>query len=359
MLIREGVEETDNGSIEPRGRPVRMKDVARALGMSVATVSRAISHPDMVVPEKRKRIEEAIARLDYRPNLIARTLRRQESRIVLIVFPDLSPFFLDVFRGAERAAAEMGYTALMGHCGRDPRREQVFLDQALSGRADGVVLVASSNGSLLARRNASPPLVTMMERIEGWPFPTVRVDNEAGAHTATGHLIALGHRRIAHIAGPPTEMAHHRALGFRRAIAEAGLDPKHCYVVPGEFSIASGEAAMERLLTRHPRPTAIFAANDEMAVGALQAIKRAGLGIGTEMSVIGFDDQRMASLYEPKLTTIHVPMAELGYRALMLLRRVIDEGGGTDDIILPTRLVLRGTTGAPAENRSPVRGRSG
>lgn len=351
MVIRRAVADENGGSPEGRGQPVRMKDVARDLGMSVATVSRALSNPDMVVAAKRERIEEAIARLNYRPNLIARTLRRRESRTALIVFPDLSPFFLDVFLGAERAAGELGYTALMGHCGRDPRREQLFLDQALSGRADGVILVTSSDNTLLAGRSAFPPLVAMMERIDGCDFPTVRVDNHDGARVATKHLIGLGHRRIAHIAGPAMAMARHRTAGFRSAIEEAGLDPRHCYVIAGEFSIRSGEAAMERLLTRHPRPTAVFAANDEMAVGALQAIKRAGLRIGVDISVIGFDDQRMAQLYEPKLTTVHVPMEELGYRAMRLLRRTIGGMEESEDVILPTRLVIRETTGAPHDAR--------
>lgn len=322
-----------------------MRDLADDLGLSVATVSRAINDPESVSPEKRARIEDAVARLNYRPNLVARTLRRRESRTAFIIFPDLSPFFLDVFKGAEKAADEIGYTALMGHCDRKAEREHMFLDQALSGRADGVVLVTSSNHAQLASLSKVPPLVAMMEGIEGGRFPKVSVDNRHGGRIATEHLIELGHVRIAHISGPPGEMGTLRAEGFREAIAAAGLDPRQCYTVAGDFTIAGGEAATARLLTRHPKPTAIFAANDEMAVGALQAIKQAGLRIGIDISVIGFDDQRMATLYEPNLTTIHVPMMDLGYHAMLLLRRVIQQQDDIEDIELPTRLIVRETTG--------------
>jgi LacI family repressor for deo operon, udp, cdd, tsx, nupC, and nupG len=333
---------------EQRSGDVRMKDLADYLGLSIATVSRAINHPDRVAEDKRRLIEDAIARLNYRPNLAARTLRRRESRTLLIIFPDLSPFFLDVFRGAEKAASELGYTAMMGHCNRKGERERMFLNQALSGRADGIVLVTSSNDAQLANMANLPPLVMMMEPGPGRSFPTVAIDHRAAAIEATRHLVALGHRRIAHICGAPSQMATDRADGFRAAIAEAGLDERHCYAVPGDFTIGGGEAAMERLLTRHPRPTAVFAANDEMAVGAMQAIKRAGLTVGADVSVVGFDDQRIATLYQPRLTTVHVPMAELGYRAVELLCKVIRQEDDCADITLETSLVVRGSTGAPA-----------
>jgi DNA-binding LacI/PurR family transcriptional regulator len=150
-------------------------------------------------------------------------------------------------------------------------------------------------------------------------------------------------------------MAALRLAGFKDAITGARLDPRYCYIVPGDFTIAGGEAGMERLLTRHPRPTAVFAANDEMAVGALQALKRANVRIGLDISVIGFDDQRMASLYEPQLTTVHVPMEELGYQAMMLLRRVIAQEEDVADVELSTRLVVRATTGAPPPAESATR----
>lgn len=332
-----------------------MKDIARELNLSPSTISRALSNPELVTPEKRRLIEEAIERLNYRPNLAARNLRKRSSRLVLVIFPQLSPFFLDVFSGIERAADEFGYTALMGHSGKDMHREADFLEQVLHRHVDGAILVTTSSGSAISRRPRDlPPLVAMLEAIDGAAVPTVRVDNAAAAREATRYLIGLGHRRIAHVAGPlPMAMAQSRVAGFREAIAQGGLDPKQCYVVQGDFSIASGEAAAERLLTRYPRPSAIFAANDEMAVGVLQVLKREGVAIGSEMSVMGFDDQRIARLYEPGLTTIHVPMADLGYKAMQSLRSAIEGGDVTDhDIVLPTSLVERATCAPPAQGRA-------
>jgi LacI family repressor for deo operon, udp, cdd, tsx, nupC, and nupG len=290
---------------------------------------------------------EAIDRLGYKPNLIARDLRLRESRLVFVVVPSLSPFFLEVFRGVERAAREQGYAVLMGHSERDAAREQLFLDQVASRRADGVILVTSSEpAALSARKGWMPPVVAALEGIDGQHFPTVRVDHCKAAMDATNHLLALGHRRIAHIGGPEkSPMAAHRRQGFEMAMAAAGLDPDAYPRHSGNFTVAWGEEAMEALLSCNPPPTAVFAANDEMAVGAIQTIKRVGLQVGRDISIIGFDDQRIASLYEPSLTTIKVPTEELGYRAMLLLRDVLRGRPGKQDLLLPTSLVIRATTG--------------
>jgi LacI family repressor for deo operon, udp, cdd, tsx, nupC, and nupG len=325
--------------------------VARELGVSVATVSRALVHPDMLRPETRDRVLEAIDRLGYQPNLMARDLRRQESRLVFVVVPSLSPFFLEVFRGVERGARETGYAVLMGHTERDVSRELLFLDQVASRRADGVILVTSTEASgLAARTRHMPPVVAALDLVEGHEFPTVRVDHTQAAIVATNHLISLGHRRIAHIAGPSrSPMAVHRRQGFEQAMASADLDPNAYPILEGDFTVNFGEFAMEELLARPQRPTAVFAGNDEMAVGAIQTIKRVGLRVGPDISVIGYDDQRIARLYEPQLTTIKVPMEELGYRSMLALERLLHGKPMEMDTVLPTSLVIRASTwAAPA-----------
>jgi len=348
---------------KPAGRaaqPTKMKDIAAELGLSVSTVSRVLSRPDLVNEATRARVLDLVQQLEYRPNLAARDLRRQQSGIVLVVVPRLSAFFLDVFLGAENAGRQNGYLVLMAHTERDPQHEAAFFQQVVSGRADGIILVTSADGTKLARRRgALPPTVASLEAVDGLAIPTVRIDNVAGGRMATEHLISLGHQRIAHISGPShMPMAQHRVEGFRSAIAESGLDPQVCYVVEGDFTLPAGEAAMARLLTRHPRPTAIFAGNDEMAIGAIEAISRAGLHVGRDISVVGFDDQRIASLYIPALTTVHVPMVELGHRAVMELANVINGRAAAQEILLPTRLVVRETTGpAPADRRHVPRPR--
>ena len=330
-----------------RQKHATIKDIARELGLSVATVSRALSRPELLKDATRERVLEVTERLGYQPNLIARGLRMKQTRLVFVVTPSLSPFFLGAFRGVQQAAGEAGYDALMGHTDRSAEQEGLFLDQLASGRADGMIMVTSADAHALNRRRAHRgDMVAALEAIEGLDIPTVQVDNaEAGAQAAR-HLIALGHRRIAHIAGPARmPMAQHRLEGFERALREAGLDP-HAYPrLAGDFTMDFGEKAMRTLLAFNPPPTAVFAANDEMAVGALQAAKQAGLRVGVDLSVIGFDDQPIARLYEPALTTVHVPTAQLGYRAMQQLARVMAGQAAERETVLPTHVIARHTTG--------------
>lgn len=327
-------------------RPTTITDVATALGVSIATVSRALTKPDLLSDDTRARVLEGIERLGYQPNLLARDLRMRESKVAFVVVPSLSPFFLEVFRGVEKAALKTGYTVLMGHTDRDPAREHVFFDQVASRRADGIILVTSSHASaIVERRTRMPPVVAALEQIDGRPLPAVRVDHRAAAAEATRHLLKLGHRKIVHISGPLTSpMAVHRVEGYQDAMAEAGCETQ---VVEGAFTIQSGEAAVGQLLAASERPTAVFAANDETAIGAIRAIKARGLTVPGDISVMGFDDQRIAGLYDPPLTTVHIPTAEIGYRAMLMLERVLGDSLIERDIVLPTRIEVRATTAPP------------
>lgn len=328
---------------------VLMRDVARALGVSVSTVSRALSQPHLVSEETLERVGAMVARMRYRPNLAARDLRTSTTRALLVAVPSFSPMFLEIFRGAEQEAMQQGYSVLMAHTGSNADREHVFLDQVLSQRADGLVLVTTMDPQRLAeRRKNFPAMVIALDSIAGIGVPNMRIDNVAGAAAAVRHLIGLGHRRIAHIGGPPDQsLARERAQGFVEAIAAAGLNQSHCPCLAGEFSLASGEALMARLLTRYPRPTALFAANDEIAVGALQAIKRENLRIGQDISVIGFDGLRIGMLYDPPLTTVGFDKVQLGRLAIAALVASIEGRSNPTDITLPTSLEIRSTTGRP------------
>jgi LacI family transcriptional regulator, repressor for deo operon, udp, cdd, tsx, nupC, and nupG len=333
---------------------VTIKEVARALDVSPSTVSRALSRPELLSEETRTRVLQAVAELGYQPNLIARGLRLKKTGLLFVIVPTLSPFFLEVFRGVERAARETGYNVLMGHTERDSARELVFLDQVSSQRADGIILVTSANqDELRARQKRIPPLVAALEKVSGIDVPSASVDHHKGAMDATNHLLALGHTRIAHIAGPDIQtIAQHRREGFREAILAADLDPDAYPIISGDYSTLLGENAMGELLTHNPPPTAVFAGNDEIAIGAIRTLKRVGLEVGRDVSVIGFDDQRIASLYEPALTTVRVPTEELGYQsALMLVKRLAGDEE-IEDLVLPTTLTIRGTTGsAPQPSR--------
>jgi LacI family repressor for deo operon, udp, cdd, tsx, nupC, and nupG len=330
-------------------RPTTITDVAAELGVSIATVSRALTRPELLSEETRIRVLDGVERLGYQPNLLARDLRLRESKVAFVVVPSLSPFFLEVFRGVEKAARKTGYSVLMGHTDRDPAREQVFFDQVAARRADGIILVTSSRASAIVnRKQRLPPIVAALEQIDGRPLPTVRVDHTAAGMAATQFLLDLGHKRVAHISGPMiSPMAVHRLEGYQQAMGKR-LDAGLC--IEGDFTIRSGELAMGLLLGRQDPPTAVFAANDEMAIGAVRAVKQAGLRVPEDVSIIGFDDQRIAGLYDPPLTTVHVPTAEIGYRAMLLLERVLSHSAADRDIVLPTKITIRATT-APFKGR--------
>ena len=333
------------------GRPysTTIKDIAADLGVSAATVSRAFSKPDLLRDETRELVLDAAERLGYHPNLVARDLRLRETRLAFVVVPSLSPFFLEVFRGAEQAAREAGYALLMGHTDRDQAREQAFFDQVASHRADGVILVTSAGHSAIAARKARmPPVIVALETVEGVELPTVRVDHTAGAVEATRHLIRLGHRRIGHIAGPGhVSMAVHRREGYEQALREAKCELDPALVVEGAFNPASGETAMLQLMTSRNPPTAVFCGNDEMAVGAILAANRLKLRVPEDVSIIGFDDQRLAGLYNPGITTIQIPTTDLGFLAMVQLKRLLTGDLVTRDIMLPTRLIERSSTAPP------------
>ena len=302
--------------------------------------SRAITIRDVV------RVCEAVARLGYRPNVVAQNLSLGSTYTVYVIIPSLSPFFMEIFRGIERAALELGYFVVMAHTGRVPVREGEYFDQVACGRADGVLLLSSARIETRPPHQFKlPPTVSVLEADEGGEFPSVRVDHVAAAIQATNHLIALGHRRIAHITGNAgAPMAAHRREGFLLAMAAAGFKSAEEKCVPGEFTPDAGHAAMEILLARPELPTAVFAANDEIAVGAILS---AGLRVPGDISVIGYDDQRLGRIYNPPLSTVYIPTIDLGYQAMVKLRRILANEEYEHDFLLPMHVIQRGSTAPP------------
>lgn len=332
-------------------RPVTIKDVAAAAGVSIATVSRARTNPGLLHADTLAKVDQAIATLGYQPNEIARDLRRAETKLVMVIVPRLSPYFLDIFRGVEVAADEVGYGVLVGHTDRDGAREMAFVNQVSSRRADGIILATSvDSGAIHRTRSRVPPVVLALDGCDSGVLPSVFIDHESAAVLATRHLIELGHRRIGHIAGAgASAMARERMEGFRRALAEGGVpfDPELC--VQGDFTVESGEVGMAQLLARSVRPTAVFAANDETAIGAMRTLKRAGLRVPHDMSLVGFDDQRIAALADPPLTTIGVPTYEIGYRSMMKLNSILTGHPPVRRTVLESQLIVRGSSGPPAQ----------
>jgi LacI family repressor for deo operon, udp, cdd, tsx, nupC, and nupG len=338
-------------------RPPKMKDIARKLGVSPATVSRALSGTGLVAEPTLTRIREVAEALDYRPNVSARNLRRQSSMTVLMVVRDIgNPFYLEVVKGMEAAAREAGYAVLMGNTENDPDREAEYFAMLRDGNADGMVLMTGKLPSSRFRLDRLP-VVVALERVEGTSFPHVEVDNHGAARDAVRHLISLGHRRIAHIAGPPAEpMATRRRDGFRAAMAEAGLAIPAGYEQTGDYLLQGGRDRCRALLSRPDRPTAIFCANDEMAFGAIHELRRSGLDVPRDVSVVGFDDIYLSQAIYPPLTTVSQPRAGIGRMAMTVLLDIMAGGAPPDSpVMMPTTLVVREST-APANEFEPLRG---
>lgn len=332
----------------------KIKDIAERAGVSVATVSRALSGSSLVTDETRKRIHDLARELNYRPNVSARNLRTRRSMSVLLVVRDVgNPFYLDILKGVEATARAAGYAVLMGNTENDPDREVEYFNMLRDGHADGMILMTGKLPASEPGESADVshlPIVVALEMIETAGFPNVQIDNIAAARDAVEHLIALGHRRIAHIAGPlPEVMATHRRDGYRAAMEAAGLKVPDGYEVRGDYLLETGEACAAELFALAEPPTAIFAANDEMAYGAIHALRRLGRDVPGDVSVVGFDDLYLSKAFYPPLTTVSQPRAEIGRTAMSLLLEILsgDDAAATPAVVLPTALAIRGSTAPP------------
>ncbi|MBS9721923.1 LacI family DNA-binding transcriptional regulator [Tianweitania sp. BSSL-BM11] len=336
----------------PTGR-VKITDIADKLGVSPATVSRALSDSGLVAEPTLSRIREAAAAMNYRPNVSARNLRTRRSKAVLMVVRDVgNPFYLDVLKGVEAAAREAGYAVLMGNTENDPERETGFFDMLRDGQADGMVLITGQMPQAGRYKEGLPdnlPVVVALEMIDGTGLPHIQIDNRAAASDAVQHLIGLGHTRIAHISGPlPEQMSELRLRGYRDAMERAGLPIPEGYEQRGDYRLVSGKRLCCALMDLPQPPTAIFAANDEMAFGVIAAAHERGLAVPGDLSVMGFDDIYLSEAFQPPLTTISQPRADVGRAAMTVLLDILDGRGAPDQpIILPTTLAVRGSTAAP------------
>lgn len=335
---------------------VRIKDIAKQLGVSPTTVSRALSGSGLVAEPTLTQIRDAAAALDYRPNISARNLRTRKSMSVLVVVRDIgNPFYLNVFKGVESVARSAGYSVLMGNTEGDPRRETEYFEMLDDGHADGMILMTGKMpADYKISEKHSQKIVVALEMIDGTDLSHVIIDNEQSAVTAVNHLIALGHKRIAHIAGPvPEGMSLRRLAGYKKAMLEAGLFIPDDFVAIGDFSYRSGEAQCEKLLALPSPPTAIFSANDEMAFGVIRSALKHGLTVPEDISVIGFDDIYLSEAFQPALTTINQPCLEIGQEAMTTLLSNLSENQQTDaQIVVQTHLVKRETTAPLADKKT-------
>lgn len=332
-------------------------EVARLAGVSTATVSRALAQPEKVKAHTRERVLEAVRATGFIPNAQARNLRLQATRTVILLVRDISnPFYLEIYKGVEEAAVDAGYKVLMGDARDDDERILRYVDMVRERHADGLILMVGRFPKALASRGRLPPIVIALETLPGLKLPTVRVDNHAAARAAVAHLAGLGHRRIAHIAGPmPDAMSLDRHDGYLAGLADAGIAADPSLVVAGDFGLAAGRAAIRTLDDRGVDYTAVFAASDQMAVGAMGELRARGRDVPGDVSVVGFDDIVLAEAVEPQLTTVHQPRREIGQAAMKLLIEQLSGRGGRADLVLPTRLVERASAAPPPKQAGKPR----
>lgn len=304
-------------------------DVARIAGVSIATVSRCLHTPDVVAPATRARILAAVEQTGYTLNTAAQTLRQRRSNTILVVVPDIgNTFFSEILGGIQHHASAAGLTMLIGDTGREPERERRYISYLLNGRADGALLLSEPLAEWfevpIANAHGVRPIVTVSEVGPNHQNPAVFIDNEAASYAAVSHLVERGHRRIAHLTGPHTNiLSAHRLRGYQRALQDKGIDLDPKLEFAGDFSMTSGRNAFAAYSILPDKPSALFCANDESAMGFISSANRQGVRVPQDISVVGFDDIHFAQCFIPPLTTVRQPRAEMGAQAVALLLSIM------------------------------------
>ncbi|WP_119674849.1 LacI family DNA-binding transcriptional regulator [Deinococcus sp. RM] len=326
-------------------RNVTIRDIAREAGVSISTVSRALNGQVPVAPDKRQRVLDATRRLGYEPNAAAQGLVRGRTMTVGVLTQDIaSPFYSEVSRGIDAGLAGSGYQPIFVNGHWEIQDEAAAITALTRRQVDAVIVLG---GRLDARQlrdlHARVPLVVVGRQVPGLDDACLSVDNVQGAFLATTHLLQLGHRRIAHVAGIPSQRdAVDRLEGYRLALAEAGVPFDPALVFEGNFNEASGIQAVEHWLGRAAHFSAVFAANDQMAYGVGLGLYRRGMRVPEDVSLVGFDDLPASQFTLPPLTTVHHPAREMGELAARhLLARLNDPGAPAELPQLPITLSVR------------------
>ncbi|RWQ78409.1 MAG: LacI family transcriptional regulator [Mesorhizobium sp.] len=335
------------------GKPT-IRDVAALAGVSTASVTRALTQPDVISETLRERVLAACKTLGYRANRQAVDFRKGRSNTIIVLVSDIAnPFYSEFFAGIEEQARSEGYVVLIGDTASDPQSELTYVAMLMSGKADGLV---SNTGRLLRSlpRGVSgeleydgPPIV-VCNRDAGEDFPVVRIGNYAAGRRAAEHLIGLGHRSFVQIHGSlEFDDFRERLQGFSDAVTEAGLPAPR--LIGGDKRIRSGREAVDAMVGSPPLPTAIFAHNDEMALGVIHQLGKHGYLVPRDLSVVGFDDLNYASATSPALTTLRIPRREWGAAACRQLLSLVEHGnvGHPIDLVIEAEIKIRASSAPP------------
>lgn len=336
---------------------VTIKDVAEKAGVSITTVSHVINETRYVSDALTERVAFAMRELNYRPNIVARSLRSGRTKTIGLVIPDISnPFFAEFSRKIEDKGFEYGYNVILCNTDEDRKKEEIYVDVLISKQVDGLIFLSAGDTRGI-RPNpymADIPMVITDREAGGIASDVVLIDNELGGYQATQYLLSLGHRRIGCIAGPfHIRAGFQRVQGYRKALEEAGVDFDEALVSSNNFRFDGGERGMQTLMALSDPPTAVFASNDMMALGAMRAIIGSGMRVPEDYSIVGFDNTPLGSLVSPELTTVSQPikaMADLSVELLIEKINLKEEQKRQKDlkpiyqrIVLNTELVERGS----------------
>jgi LacI family transcriptional regulator len=335
-----------------------IRDVAERAGVSPITVSRVVNNSGYVSTATRKRVEETIDKVSYVPNVLARSLRSKQTHTIALILSDVTnPFWTTVSRGVEDVAAQNGFSVILCNTDEDPDKEARYINVLLRRRVDGLLISPAKKDSkhLHFLSGQKVPCVVIDRKVEGLKADMVRGDSVDGAYQLTKHLIGLGHRRIALISGPSyVSTAEDRVQGYLKALQEYALPVEEQLIRRGEYKQESGYRLVKELLTTEPWPTAIFAANNFIAVGALQALREADLRVPEDIALVCFDDIPQASLIYPFLTVAAQPAYEMGTTAAqMLLERLANTGKRRRkrEVIMKTTLIIRKSCGGGSSEK--------
>lgn len=329
--------------------------VAKRAGVSTATVSRVINRFPGVRQQTTAKVLRAIEELNYIPNPNARSLRVGRTRLFGLIVSDVNnPFFPELIDAFESLATAHGIEVIFTHTNYEPERLQSCIRRMLERSVDAIAVMTSEieEGSLRQAVKAAVPVVLMNQHKLVGKYPNVLVEYATGFREALEHLLLLGHRDFGFIAGPQQlSSAQGRKAAFKQALRAHGLHVRAEWIATGDMRVEGGRAAMQRLLAAKPRPTAVLATNDLMAVGALQAAHEAGIQVPQDLSLVGFDDLPIASMVQPPLSTIRHPRREVAARAFACLQQALREGKIMPDPTLHPHLVVRESTATPPRRR--------
>ncbi len=339
-----------------KGQRPTMKDVARLAGVSVQTVSVVVNNRPEIAPDTRDRILAAIDQLGYRPFFVARSLRTGLTRNIALVVSDITnPFFANMANTVEDYAHASGYNLILYNTHSDVQREKNYLQVASQRWIDGLLFVSTKDEihGLETLQSAGIPVVAVDRIPDNYDGPWVILDNLKTGQLVANHLLDLGHRHLAHISGPlDLRLSRERLQGFQEVIAARGLEPGLSAVGDDSWSCESGYVAMRSLLQARPRPTAVFASNDRLAIGAMRAAIESGLRIPQDLSIVGVDNIEFAAYQSPPLTTVHQSLMSVATLGIKILLSILtgETPVQTQVVFEPTLIVRGSTTRAPEDS---------